>query len=73
MDPDACFSMLLEHVADGEFDDAAELAESLQHWLRRGGFSPGGRRLRQASLDAFLAWVASRGNQPPHDLSAKGE
>ena len=38
MDPDACFSMLLEKIVHGDWDDAAEYAESLQGWLLRGGF-----------------------------------
>lgn len=73
MDPDACFAMLLENVADDEFAGAAELAESLQHWLSRGGFPPGGGRLRRTSLDSFLAWVASPGNRHLDDVSSKGE
>ena len=73
MDPDACFSMMLEHVADGEFDDAAELAASLQHWLRRGGFQPGGCRIRESSLNAFLSWLVASGRRHADDLSEEGE
>ena len=38
MDPDACFSALLEQISHQEWDDAGESAESLQQWLRNGGF-----------------------------------
>jgi len=57
MDPDASFSMLLEEIANGEWDDAAEHAESLQDWLQRGGFPPGGGKIRMTSIYALLNWV----------------
>ena len=63
MDPDACFSMLLENFVRGEWEDAAENAESLQVWLRRGGFPPGGGRIRKTSIDALLNWLIKHPNR----------
>lgn len=40
MDPDATFGMMLEAVADNEFDFAIESANELMKWLRCGGFLP---------------------------------
>ena len=57
MDPDACFSLLLENMVLGDWDDAAENAESLQSWLRRGGFPPGGGKIRKTSIYALLNWL----------------
>ena len=73
MDPDECLNVLLERISLGEWSDAADLAASLQHWLQRGGFPPGGGRLRQTSLDAFLSWVISYANREADSLSKKGE
>lgn len=33
MDPNACFAMLLENIVQGEWNEAAENAESLQSWM----------------------------------------
>lgn len=57
MDPDACFSMILASIADEEWLDAANRAEDLRDWLTKGGFPPGGGKLRQASIDDLLAWL----------------
>ena len=72
MDPDACFSMLLENFVRGEWEDAAENAESLQVWLRRGGFPPGGGRIRKTSIDALLNWLIKHPNRDP-DYSMQKE
>ena len=56
MDPDRCFSMLLEHIAAKEWQEAADRAGDLKSWLSRGGFYPGGSRLDPNAIDAFLEW-----------------
>ncbi len=68
MDPDACFSMLLEEIAHGEWDDAAEHAESLQRWMRSGGFPPGGGKIRKTSIYALLNWLISHPERDPDYL-----
>lgn len=65
MDPDATFSALLEEIEDGEWDDAAEHAESLRTWLQRGGNPPGGGKLRKTSIDALLRWLINHPNRDP--------
>ena len=54
MDPDAALSDVFDAVADREPERAAELAENLLAWIDRGGFVPGGGRLRTSSLVRFL-------------------
>ena len=60
MDPDACLSMILQNIADEEWDEAVTNAKALCAWITRGGFPPGGGKLRVESLAAFLAWVINR-------------
>ena len=60
MDPNTCFSELLEAVAANEQQDAHEHAENLLAWLDRGGFSPGGGKLRDNSIRDFCNWVKSQ-------------
>ena len=62
MDPNACFSMILECLADEQWNEAAEHASSLQSWLAHGGFSPGDDRIRKSALNDFLAWLVQRSN-----------
>ena len=57
MDPDACFSELLDAVASGESEAAYDRAENLLMWLGRGGFAPGGAKLRLAAVRGFCHWV----------------
>ena len=57
MDPNACFSDLLDAVACGEVSDARDAAENLTEWLRKGGFYPGNGMLRESAIDAFLRWI----------------
>jgi hypothetical protein len=59
MDPDACFSMILECIADEEWMDAAHHAEDLREWMTKGGFPPGGEKLRKTSINALLNWLIS--------------
>ena len=59
MDPDACFSELLSAVAEGDRDETRQHAENLISWLQRGGFSPGGRKLRKTANVSFCTWVTS--------------
>lgn len=72
MEPDASFSMLLEEIANGEWDDAVEHAESLHNWLRRGGFPPGGGKIRKTSIYALLYWVLQNPQRDPDLLKRKG-
>lgn len=60
MDPDECFAMILENIAHEEWNDAAENAENLRNWMIKGGFPPGGGKLRKTSLGAVLRWLISR-------------
>jgi hypothetical protein len=59
MDPDACFSQLLNHIASLEYGQAKERAQDLLDWLSRGGFGPGGGKLEQTNIAAFLVWCMS--------------
>lgn len=65
MDPDATFSAMLEEIVHGEWDDAAEHAESLRNWLLRGGFLPGGGKLRKTSIYALLRWLINHPDRDP--------
>ena len=60
MDPNTCFSELLEAIAAGEQHDAHDHAENLLMWLDRGGFSPGSGKLRENSIREFCDWVKSQ-------------
>jgi hypothetical protein len=57
MDPDACLSMILENIADEDWEQAATNAEALRDWLANSGSSPGGGKLRKTSIADFLMWV----------------
>ena len=65
MDPDACFSALLEQISHQEWDDAGDSAESLQQWMRNGGFPPGGGKLHKTSVYALLRWVIDHPKRDP--------
>ena len=60
MDPNTCFSELLEAVAANERQDAYDYADNLLTWLDRGGFSPGGGKLQDNSIREFCNWVKSQ-------------
>ncbi len=60
MDPDTCFSELLGALATNEQEEAHEHADNLLTWLDRGGFSPGGGKLRETSIRQFCNWVKSQ-------------
>ena len=49
--------MILENIAHAEWYDAGENAENLRDWKNKGGFPPGGGKLRQTSIDALLEWL----------------
>ena len=63
IDPDACFSMILENIVHKEWSDAAENAENLRNWMDKGGFPPGGGRLRKTSINALLKWLIAHPNR----------
>ena len=53
------FLGLLTAVADGDGDEARQYAENLITWLDRGGFLPGGGKLRKTAIVSFRDWVTS--------------
>lgn len=57
MDPDACFSELLESLVGNKQAEACEHADNLLVWLDRGGFAPGGGKLRASAVRHFCEWV----------------
>jgi hypothetical protein len=57
MDPDACFSTILEQIVCEQWDEAAYHADSLKTWMTRGGFPPGGGRIRKTSIHSLLNWL----------------
>lgn len=40
MDPQVTWDRLVTAVESDQWDEAADVAEDLLHWLRRGGFAP---------------------------------
>lgn len=68
MDPDACLSAILEEIVNGEWDDAAEHAESLRTWMLDGGFPPGGGKLRKTSVYSLLRWLINHPDRDPDYL-----
>jgi len=52
-----CFSMILENIVHEEWYDAAQNAENLRDWMNKGGFPPGGGKLRKTSINALLKWL----------------
>ena len=59
MDPDACFLELLDAVSSNDRDEAHAHADDLLNWLDRGGFAPGGGKLRLSAIRDFCNWVKS--------------
>lgn len=59
MDPNVCFSMILDSMADQEWIGAVQHAENLRAWMAKGGAPPGGGRIRTRSIRALLEWLAS--------------
>ena len=47
MDPDECLPTIFENIVHGEWTSAAENAEHLRRWMLKGGFPPGGGKLRR--------------------------
>lgn len=50
MDPTTCYKNMVLHLREGRLLDAAESAENLYDWLKRGGFRPAGVGLSGAAL-----------------------
>ena len=65
MDPDTCFSELVEAVSGNEESEAYDHAEDLLNWLDRGGFAPGGDKLRESSIRMFCEWVKFNYHKEP--------
>lgn len=49
--------MILENIVHEEWYDAARNAENLHDWMNKGGFPPGGGKLRKTSINALLKWL----------------
>lgn len=49
--------MILENIVHEEWYDAAQNAENLHDWMNKGGFPPGGGKLRNTSINALLKWL----------------
>ena len=63
MDPDDSLSMILEDIVNEEWSDAATNAENLRDWMKKGGFPPGGGKLRKTAIGAFLNWLIAHPNR----------
>ena len=59
MDPTACYRDMLASLQDGDIETAREYALNLRRWLDRGGFLPGGGKLRKSAIVSFCTWVTS--------------
>lgn len=57
IDPDETFATILENIVLEEWYDAATNAENLHDWMKKGGFHPGGGRLRKTSIYMLLEWL----------------
>ena len=66
MDPNTCFSELLEAVAANDPPEAYGHAENLLTWLDRGGFAPGSGKLRETSIRQFCNWVKNNYREELH-------
>jgi hypothetical protein len=40
MDPNACLQLVIDHIVDGDFEEAAHSLSDLNQWVSRGGFLP---------------------------------
>ena len=60
MDPNACFSDLLDALAEDDLELAQELGTYLAEWLTKGGFYPGDGKIRKTSIHAFLEYVSAQ-------------
>ena len=59
MDPDTCFTELLQAVASEEAEVAHEHADHLLAWLDRGGFPPGGGKLGVSAIRHLCNWITA--------------
>ena len=51
--------MILENIVLGDWQEAGENAENLHDWMKKGGFPPGGGKLRKTSIYMLLRWLIS--------------
>ena len=63
MDPDACFCLILDSIVEDDWTAAADHADDLRNWLSKGGFPPGGGKLRRSSIDGMLDWLISQSSR----------
>jgi len=63
MDPDSCFGLILDSILEGDWTEAADHAADLRNWLSKGGFPPGGGKLRRSSIDGILDWLISQSSR----------
>ena len=59
MDPDECLSQLFEALQEDDLSTAYHLAKTLLLWIDRGGFYPGGGKLRKEALHGWLEMTKS--------------
>ena len=60
MDPNACFSDLLDALGENDLELAQEFGTYLEEWLTKGGFYPGNGKIRKTSIHAFLGYVSAQ-------------
>jgi hypothetical protein len=65
MDPNACFSELLEALACDDYPDAIEAATNLNDWLLKDGFAPGDDKIDRNSILVFCQWVLDKRDRLP--------
>ena len=53
----------LENIIHEEWYVAAQNAENLRDWMKKGGFPPGGGKLRKTSIYALLRWLIAHPNR----------
>jgi hypothetical protein len=49
----------LDSICAEAWIEAAQHAEDLRTWLMKGGFPPGGGKIRTSSINALLDWLIS--------------
>jgi len=68
MDPDACLSDIFDLLAEGDYVAAGQKARELLEWMGKGGFAPGGGKIRLASLMGFLEHSVCQGEEDDEQI-----
>ena len=69
MDPDACLSDLFDLLVEGDCVAAGQKARELLEWMGKGGFAPGGGKIRLASLMGFLEHSVCQGEEDKQQIA----